>query len=212
MSNLPQYEEAKETAAVLAYLGHMMNYPPDEAFVEKLRESHNNGSPENAEMEEFWQKHKDSEDKDIKQDLAVEWVRLFRGSMPGSGQQPPYAGIFISKDGLGTDIMVALKFMYDRHEFAPSKQDRMDYLGIMLDFAAGLLGNYASCLEKEQTEEANGALVTLKELYTKYIVTWSDRFVNQSLSFTKNPFYREYLLTLQDAVNNISDILKHGNG
>ena len=208
MNCLLQYDEAKETASVLAFLAHMMNYYPDEAFVDKLRENYKGDSTDSAEIEEFWQKYKDSEKKDIVQDLAVEWVRLFRGTAPGSGQEPPYAGVFISKDGIGTDIMLALKFMYDSHGFTPAKKDRMDYLGIMLDFMGGLLSSYASFAEIGQQDEANSCLVTMKELCSKYITPWLEHFVNKSLKNAKNPLYREYLYTILDTVNSVTDVLK----
>ena len=202
-----QYNELKETATVLAFLAYMMNNAPDTALLEKLRENYKNDPSDSAEIEEFWQKHKDSGDKKIVEDMAADWARLFRGTLPGNVQKPPYAGIFISKDGLGTEIMVALKYMYDNHSFTPTKEDRMDYLGIILDFMAGLLGSYASFAEKGQTAEAESCLRTLKEVCLKYTNTWLKTFGDQTLKNAQNPLYREYILTLTETVNDISAML-----
>jgi len=93
MDGLLQCGEAKETATLLAYLASMMNYPPDEAFVENMRESYKNDPSGNADMEQFWQKHKDNANSEIVLDIAAEWARLFRGVLSANVQQPPYAGI-----------------------------------------------------------------------------------------------------------------------
>jgi len=206
MSVLLRSDEAKETASLFTFLAYMLNNKPDELLLEKLRENYKSDSSDSVEIEQFWQKYKDSESSEIVQDLSVEWARLFRGTV--KKQKPPYAGIYISKDGLGTEIMLSLKYMYDSHGFIPAKQDRMDYLGTMLDFLAGLLESYALSTEKEQTDEANRCLATLKELCLKYITPWLERFVNQTLTNTDNPLYRDYMFTLLESVGNISDVLK----
>ena len=145
----------------------------------------------------------------LAQELSVEWTRLFRGISPVYGPKPPYAGVYNSEDGVGVNTIMAITQMYSAHGLGirEDKHNRMDYLGIQLDFI--------SILSKRAAQEAkSGNLAAEKAIRTdildflqKYLLPWVNKFVDKAREYAKTNFFRGYLVLLSESLNELKVLI-----
>lgn len=195
-----------------AFFATILNNQPNEEMIVKLRKRYN-------EEELPLQKEEgayfliagylnDSKNKPIAtivEELSVEWTRLFRGISPAYGPEPPYAGVYCSEDGVGMNIIMAITQMYSAHGLGIQeyKPNRMDYLGIQLDFISILAKRAAKEAGTGNFAAEEAVRVDILNFLQKYILPWTDTFINRAKEYAKTDFLRGYLVMLLQSLHEL---------
>ncbi|MHB8076291.1 MAG: molecular chaperone TorD family protein [Desulfosporosinus fructosivorans] len=105
--------------------------------------------------------------REIAQDLAVDWTRIFRGVAPGYGPPPPYEAVYIGEDNQENSIKVLLEMTKEYSSlglFTNCQYSRLDYAGIQLAFLHHLCSQEIKLLEGGNQTEA----IKYKSHYSRF--------------------------------------------
>lgn len=145
----------------------------------------------------------DCPEEQVVQDLAVDWTLAFRGVNPGTGPCPPYAGAWLAADAVGVDVMMAINSRYVEKGLGVGggKLNRMDYLGVELEFVAYLLEQCAAVVASEQRCAMAAEAATFVD---EYILSWLPRYRADVEAKCKTEFWKGYLELLEVALQDVS--------
>lgn len=136
----------------------------------------------------------------LQQQLAREFVKLFRGLREGDGPLPPYESLYTGAiDPLATIASVA--DFYQQAGFAqiPGVNDQADHLGAQLRFLALLSMAEADALQADEEAESDRYQTLRARFLDRHIGTWISDCCHTLHASTAQPFYRN----LVDTVANI---------
>lgn len=131
----------------------------------------------------------EDESEDNMLELKRDWTKLFRGISPDYGPKPPYAQLF--SQSMDIDFLSSLAELYLDVGYTGYKKidDRLDYIGIILDALAVI-----NLLRKKSVEEENALeyqrLTKIFECIThQYFASWFRKFRKLAKAYVKTPFY-----------------------
>lgn len=123
----------------------------------------------------------------VAQELAVDWTLLFRGMNRQSGPRPPYAGVWLSDDGVGIEEMCAVNAYYAKAGLGAggASGNRHDYFGVELEFVSRMARRIA-----EGDERAPQLLASFLD---ECLLSWFDSFKSEAAEKGKTTFWKGYL-------------------
>ncbi|MFV0481816.1 MAG: molecular chaperone TorD family protein [Campylobacteraceae bacterium] len=126
-------------------------------------------------------------------ELKRDWTKLFRGISPEYGPKPPYAQLFSS----ATDVafLSSLAELYLDVGYVGYKKidDRLDYIGIILDALAVINILRAKSVEDDNEAEYERLGKIFDCITEQYFVSWFKEFQKLALLHVKTPFYKSAL-------------------
>lgn len=196
---------AEAAVQTLRMLSQVMGSVPDGTWVPSLVEAVRalgDDAPGCGRMRRYVDDHAD--DEDFVRELAVDWTLAFRGVNPAHGPRPPYAGAWLGDDGTGVAVMLAVNSCYVEEGLGTSgsRPNRLDYLGVELEFMAHLLSKAAA--GGEGAPEAEAALASFID---RYVLSWLPRYRAQVEERCRTEFWKGFLELAESAVREVGAAL-----
>jgi TorA maturation chaperone TorD len=206
-------EIAQARAAFCSFLTIHFNVLPDEKFVKQMRrkeilsmlevlpkdESVNADVSSGATlMYNFLKETYNDKPAQLSEKLGVDRTRLYRGLSPQYGPPPPYEMVW-SKKWQDVSLLQVLAGIYRENGLAPSTEivDRMDYLGLELEFMHALSMRETEAWQANKPEVASSLLVVQNKFFSEHLKQWVPDFVQKALEFVKTDFYHGHLLMIK---------------
>lgn len=204
---------ARSRAAFSSFLNIHFNVLPDEKFVKQMRrkeiismleilpkdESVNEDISTGASlMYNFLKESYSDKPAQLSEKLGVDRTRLYRGISPVYGPPPPYEMVW-SQTWQEVSLLQVLAKIYREKGLEPSSEiiDRLDYLGLELEFLHALAMRETAALEAGETETAGSLLEAQKKFFREHLEPWVPSFVQKALEYVKTDFYHGHLLMLR---------------
>ncbi len=207
---------ARARAAFYSFLSVHFTTLPDPAFVERMRngdvtlmlEALVNDEAAEADivtgaslMRDYLNQTRGVETAELSQALGVDRTRLYRGVSPTYGPPPPYEMVW-SKMWQDISLLQTLARTYREMGLAPSPDaaERLDYIGVELDFMRELALREAAAWESDTPATAAKLLEAQHAFMTEHLGGWPSAFVEKALEWAKTDFYKGHLLMLRGFV------------
>jgi len=204
---------ARARAAFSSFLTIHLNVLPDEKFVKQMRrkeissmlellpkdESVNEELSSGASlMYKFLKETSKETPAELSQKLGVDRTRLYRGLAPTYGPPPPYEMVW-SQKWQDVALLQALAALYRENGLAQSTEiiDRMDYLGVELEFIHALSARETDAWDTGKMENASSLFVEQRKFFQEHLESWVPGFVEKAFEYVKTDFYHGHLLMLQ---------------
>jgi TorA maturation chaperone TorD len=206
---------AKARAAFYAFLSVHFTTLPDAPFVERMRSGDfttmlealvkdDSVEPDIATGASLMRAYLDNtlgdEVAQLAEKLGVDRTRLYRGITPEYGPPPPYQTVWTrSRAGQDVDILQTLAGLYREMGLAPSPEatERLDYIGVELDFLRELALREAAAWESDKPETAATWVAAQQAFMNEHLGEWAPAFIEKALEWAKTDFYRGHLLMLR---------------
>ena len=193
-------------STTFAFLAQTANTTPDEASITELlaavRAVPDDGGTSGCEaMRQYADECANVPMSQVARELAVDWTLLFRGMNRQTGPKLPYAGAWLSSDGVGIAEMCAVNKHYVMAGFGTSGKvgNRHDYFGIELEFVGRMARRIA-----EGDERAADALASFLD---SSVLLWFGAFVAQAAQKGKTAFWRGYLELVETSLADVRELL-----
>ena len=196
----------RDRAGMFGFLGSLFNHRVDADFVRRLKgggissllvdDRMESIQPDIRlgldEMSDFIQAVDSKTNKEIEQELAVDWTRLFRGVSPEYGPPPPFEGLYVKGGTDSHEVLETVLSCYKANGFSPDPafQNRPDYIGMELDFLGLLSEREAEALEAGDMSKASEYLKTVRFFLTEHLGKWCGDFCDRAIVHAKTDFYR----------------------
>ncbi len=202
---------AKSRAAFYSLLNVHFTVLPDAEFVGRIRdsdftsvldslvndESLAKGIAQGAAlMRDYVNKTRGDQAAKLSEKLGVDRTRLYRGVAPGYGPPPPYESVW-SGSGQGTAVLQAIAAVYREAGLArsPDATERIDYIGVELDFMREMALREAAAWESGARDAADQSLKAQYSFMNEHL-QWIPAFVDKALEQVETDFYKGHLLLL----------------
>src|SRR5512141_1208219 len=176
---------ARTRAAFTSFLSVHFTTLPEAGFVERMRHGDLTAMLEavvNDEsvdgdlasgttlMRDYLNETRAVETPELAQELGVDRTRLYRGLSPTYGPPPPYEMVW-SKTKPDVSLLVELAGTYREMGLSPSPEmvERMDYLGVELDFMRELALREAAAWDLNSPESALKLLETQRTFMDEHL-------------------------------------------
>ncbi len=206
---------AKSRAAFYSLLNVHFTVLPDAEFVGRIRdsdftsvldslvndESLAKGIAQGAAlMRDYVNKTRGDQAAKLSEKLGVDRTRLYRGVAPGYGPPPPYESVW-SGSGQGTAVLQAIAAVYREAGLArsPDATERIDYIGVELDFMREMALREAAAWESGARDAADQSLKAQYSFMNEHL-QWIPAFVDKALEQVETDFYKGHLLLLRHYV------------
>jgi TorA maturation chaperone TorD len=213
---------ARARAAFSSFLTIHFNVLPDEKFIKQMRrkeitsmlellpkdESVNEEISNGASlMYKFLKDTSADKPVELSEKLGVDRTRLYRGLAPTYGPPPPYEMVW-SQKWQDVALLQALAALYRENGLAQSTEiiDRMDYLGVELEFIHALSVRETEAWDTGKTEKARSLLLDQEKFFHEHLESWVPGFVQKALEFVTTDFYRGHLHMLQGFISEQAEI------
>ena len=133
--------------------------------------------------------------RDLSEELAVEWTRLFRGVKRGYGPPPPYESVYgEAQQTMGRPATEVSK-LYAEAGAGLSKElhELPDYIGVELDSMRFMCAKEADAWSLSKIEESRSMLQLERRLLKEHLAAWVPKFCDVAFEEAKNGFYRAVL-------------------
>lgn len=207
------YREAatvsRNRANMYSFLATLLNQRPDSALVFNLKTAGGDFICSLAEkasltglsaegfrdMAKYVDESKGQPEKEIEQDLAVDWTRLFRGLSPAYSPMPPYEAAFTETPGNEIELIQQVNNFYRSHGLVvdDGTNERPDYMGLELSFLEYLADAEAEAWESGNADLAKTYQNTARVFLQEHLSTWADKFIEPAMGFAKTSFYHGFL-------------------
>jgi TorA maturation chaperone TorD len=149
-------------------------------------------------MSKFLKENSADQPAQLSQKLGVDRTRLYRGLAPTYGPPPPYEMVW-SQKWQDVALLQALAALYRENGLTQSTEiiDRLDYLGVELEFIHALSVRETDAWDKGKTTKASSLLEEQKKFFHEHLESWVSGFVQKAMEFVETNFYRGHLLMLQ---------------
>lgn len=214
-----QAVEARELAAaarrrseMYGFLATLINAQPDAPMVERLRNlslqplfdlvcGPAGSADARAGLEAIAAYQAETEGRDVDavaQQLAADWVRLFRGLRRGIGPVPPYESLYTG-DQQGTRVIGAVMRAYRRHGavLRDDTHEQADHLGLELGFLGFLAECEAQAWDAGDETQATSLFDAGDEFLRVHPRRWAGRFCDAAAVEARTDFYRGALLLMK---------------
>ncbi len=214
VQNPQELEElARARAAFLSFLNLHFQVLPDVPFVERVRngdltsvlEALKSESSDDVEiatgasmMREFIDKTRNVDAAKLSEDLGVDRTRLYRGVAPGYGPPPPYEMVW-SKDAQDFTILSIIAGIYADAglQIAPDAHNRLDYIGMDLDFVRELATREADAWESGDLDAGRKWLKAQSSFVSEHVGAWVPAFIDKAMQQAETDFYKGHMLMLR---------------
>jgi TorA maturation chaperone TorD len=200
---------AKTRADFYSFLNLHFSIIPDIAFVEQLYNGELNTAlnalvnDESMEpeittgarlMSDFLESHRGDEKNKLSEILGVDRTRLYRGVAQGYGPPPPYEMVW-SKLAQGYEVLMIVAGEYRKAGLEPSAdaRERVDYIGLEMDFMRELALREATAWESDEIETARNLLTSQLAFLDEHLGAWAPYFIEKALEQSETDFYRGHL-------------------
>jgi Nitrate reductase delta subunit. len=204
---------ARARAAFSSFLTIHFNVLPDEKFVKQMRrkeissmlellpkdESVNEEISSGAAlMYKFLKETSGDKPAELSEKLGVDRTRLYRGLAPTYGPPPPYEMVWSPK-WQDVALLQALAALYRENSLTQSTEiiDRLDYLGVELEFIHALSVRETDAWDAGKTEKARSLLIDQQKFFYEHLESWVPAFIQKAMDFVKTDFYHGHLLMLK---------------
>ena len=122
-------------------------------------------------------------------ELKRDWTKLFRGISPEYGPKPPYAQLY-SQMG-DTDFLSSIAELYLDVGYTGYKKidDRLDYIGVILDALAVITLLRQKSVEDENEVEYQRLSAIFECISRQFFASWFKEFQKLALTHVQTPFY-----------------------
>ena len=150
-------------------------------------------------MRTFLANTMETEPSKVAEMLGVDRTRLYRGVSPGYGPKPPYEIEWRGGLSRGTGVLQEIARVYARSGLALSEEtrERLDYVGVELDYMQQLAGREATAWEAGQVDAARDALRMQDEFVREHLGAWAPEFVEEARKQAATDLYSGHLLMLR---------------
>ncbi len=209
---------ARARAAFYSFLSVHFTTLPDAAFVERMRdgdvtlmlEALVNDAATDADivtgaslMRAYLNQTRSEDLSKLTENLGVDRTRLYRGVSPTYGPPPPYEMVW-SKTWQDIRLLEALARIYHEAGMTPSPEmhERLDYVGVELDFMRELALREAAAWESNTPATVSELLEAQHAFMMEHLGEWPSVFVEKALEWAKTDFYKGHLLMLRGFIAN----------
>jgi TorA maturation chaperone TorD len=211
-------EAARARASFTAFLNMHFNRLPDTAFVEQVRGVEFTGAldslaassdvePEVAAGAKLMLDHIRAnaavELGKASDDLGVDRTRLYRGVSPSYGPPPPYEAVWRKDMRSVPEFLQDLARTYREAgvSLASDAGERLDYIGVQLDFVRLLAEREAAAWEGSDEAEAARTLQGEVAFFRSHLANWASYFIDTALKRADTDFYRGHLQMVRGFIN-----------
>ena len=128
----------------------------------------------------------------LRQELAVQGTWLFKGIAPGYGPPPPYEAVY-RRPGAGVDVETLLSIRRFYREAAadlpPNSRERLDHLGMELDFMRFLCAEESRLWCSSDAEEAVRYRRIERRFFAEHLEAWVPEYCQKLLAERCAPFF-----------------------
>ena len=186
----------------------------DEAFCAVLKELELSKEvrPEIAQgaslMQTYLESRKDLDDAELAKGLGLDRTRLYRGVSPHHGPTPPFEALWIG-EGETSSVLQEMANIYAQGGFAlkPEVHERLDYIGIQMNYLEGVVMNEISAREAGDKERVHKALDRERAFMANHFGKWTPKFILSALDHARTDFYRGHLYMLKGFIEQEKDTL-----
>lgn len=210
-------EIARSRAALFAFMNIHFNNLPDETFVKHIRSDNFSSALRDLQtdeilgtdtttgagmMQSYLRSTVDMDATELSNALGVDRTRLYRGLSPSYGPPPPYEAVWSKKERNVTAVlqMVAGIYQADGMAISPQAKERLDYVGVELDYLYQLAMREANAWDAGEKETASGLLQRQETFLREHLGHWMPLFVEKALTLAETDFYRGHLTMLRGFV------------
>jgi putative dimethyl sulfoxide reductase chaperone len=214
LTGLELAEMARARAAILAFLNLHFTTLPDAAFVEHVRTPEyaaaldalatDDSLPEDMttgakEMANFIGSNAAVAVPAFSDTLGVDRTRLYRGVSPSYGPPPPYEAVWSKRVTNVAATLQEIAGIYREAGMAisPEAKERVDQIGVELDFVNQLAQREAEAWEAGETDKARDLLKAQASFLYLHVGDWTPPFVEKALTMAETDFYRGHLKMLR---------------
>ena len=131
--------------------------------------------------------------------LGVDRTRLYRGLSPSYGPPPPYEAVWSTTEKDVSTVLMTISGIYQQvgMAVAESARDRLDYVGVELDYEYQLATREAEAWQAGETEKATDLLKRQEMFMREHLGSWVPGFVEKALTMAETDFYRGHLMMLR---------------
>ncbi|HEX7587065.1 MAG TPA: molecular chaperone TorD family protein [Anaerolineae bacterium] len=131
--------------------------------------------------------------------LGVDRTRLYRGLSPSYGPPPPYEAVWSKTERDVPTILMTISGIYQQVGMTVSEQarDRLDYVGVELDYEYQLAIKEAEAWQAGEAEKAADLLKRQEMFMREHLGMWVPGFVEKALTMAETDFYRGHLMMLR---------------
>jgi len=207
---------ARNQANVYNFMATLLNERPNDAFVDNLRQAGGDfirGLAEEAsltggiadgfrDIAKYVEEKRSRPEQEIRQDLAVDWTRLFRGVSPAYSPMPPYEASFMGDGNNDIELIQGVDQLYRANGLVVSNDyhDRPDYIGLEFSFLQYLAEAEAQAWEQGNPELARSHHETARMFLRQHLGAWINSFIAPAMRFAKTGFYHGFLQLCQGVV------------
>ena len=138
---------------------------------------------------------------DLAERLGVDRTRLYRGVSPNYGPAPPYESLWgDAPQGIETLQYLAQTYRLGGFTLKEDTRERLDYIGLELDYMAHLARKEVSALEAQDADVARGAQELQEVFVQEHLGRWVPLYVAKALDYAETDFYRGHLHMLNGFV------------
>jgi TorA maturation chaperone TorD len=203
---------ARARAAFYAFLSVHFTTLPDAAFVERMRSQEIASMLKSLANDESvageiaagaiqmgaFLKQTQSEAADrLAEKLGVDRTRLYRGVTPQYGPPPPYEMVW-SKTKPDVSLLTELAEIYRNKglAIAPDAKERLDYIGVEMDYMGELSRKEASAWEAGDFDTASELLQAEHAFLSQHLGSWTPAFFEKAMGYAETDFYKGHLRML----------------
>jgi TorA maturation chaperone TorD len=216
---------AKARASFYAFLNIYFTVLPDEQFVQSVRKDEFRGvldnlkrdqevHPEIAEgarlMRDYLSATKDLEPQKLAERLGIDRTRLYRGITPDFGPPPPYEALWVGNANDGTEVLQEISHTYSESEFtlADDTHERLDYMGIELDYLEQLVQKEISARETQDVDRVRSAVECQYTFWKQHLGKWAPNYITTALEYADTDFYQGHLRMLNGFIEQEKEVLR----
>lgn len=150
--------------------------------------------------------------EELAQILGIDRTRLYRGVSGNFGPPPPYEAVWVDADHETEEVLGDLVSTYHAAGFEPGGEsnERVDYIGVELDFLRQLALDEAEAWQKRNVQAALDIIKQEKE-FVKRVNTWFSRFSAKAKTFAQTDLYRGHLYLVNGFLADELDRLQEQN-
>jgi TorA maturation chaperone TorD len=153
-------------------------------------------------MSEYLWQSKELPLPEVVKTLGVDRTRLYRSVSKGYGPPPPYEMVW-NKEASDYSYLATIAGVYGEAGLSPSPEakERLDYIGVELDFLAELARREAAAWEDGVTEDARKHLALQHQFMSQHFGVWAPSFIQKALLFAETDFYKGHLVMLRGFID-----------
>lgn len=138
------------------------------------------------------------DDTDMAVRLGIDRTLLYRGVSPHHGPKPPFEALWVG-DEKQNGVFQKLAATYAHSGFVLKKDihERLDYIGIQMNFIEGLLIDELSARQASNQQAICSIQNRRWEFISTHFGNWVPQYISCAMNYARTDFYRGHLLMLK---------------